>query len=66
MTKRIRVENADLSDYKVVVELWDKGVDGQPDTLAKTIKLDHPTAMTGDDCYLTSSRYAVVREAPRE
>lgn len=63
MTKRVRVENADTSDYKVVVEVWDKGANGQPDVLVKTINLDYPTAMTGDDVYLTNMRYLKVREA---
>lgn len=63
MTKKVRVENADTSDYKVVVEVWDKGMDGGPPTLAKAIVLGHPTAMTGDDVYLTSTRYLVVKEA---
>lgn len=65
MTKLVRIENADQSTYKVVVEVWDKGYpEGEPDKLAKTINLDHPTAMTGVDCYLTSTRYLVVKEAP--
>lgn len=64
MTKRVRIENADTSEYQVQVEVWDKGAEGQPDTLAKTIDLPHPTAMTGDDVYLTSTRYLVVREKP--
>lgn len=65
MTKLVRIENADTSTYKVVVELWNKGYpEGDPDTLEKTIELNHPTAMTGMDCYLTSSRYIVVKEAP--
>lgn len=73
MTKQVRIENADTAPYRVVVEVWDKGVqmpDGlggfnqAPDTLARTIELNHPTAMTGSDCYLTSTRYLVVKEAP--
>lgn len=72
MTKKVRIENADTSSYKVKVEVWDKGgqmPDGlggfnqAPDTLVKTIDLDHPTAITGDDCYITSTRYLVVKEA---
>ncbi len=72
MTKKVRIENADTSNYKVVVEIWDKGTqlpDGfggfnqAPDKLVKTINLDFPTAMTGDDVYLTSTRYIVVKEA---
>ena len=63
MTKRVRVENADTSDYKVIVQVWDKGQNGEPDTLANEIVLGHPTAMTGDEVYLTSTRYLVVKEA---
>ena len=70
MTKKVRIENADTSDYKVVVQVWDKGrqtgpAEGEcePDVLVKEIRLDFPTAMTGDDVYLTSTRYVVVKEA---
>ncbi len=69
MTKRVRIENADTSNYKVIVQVWDKGQSstpehpGTPDTLVKEIGLDYPTAMTGDDVYLTSTRYLVVKEA---
>jgi hypothetical protein len=62
-------ENADTSDYKVIVQIWDKGLSGpaegeyEPDTLVKEIRLDYPTAMTGEDVYLTSTRYIVVKEA---
>jgi hypothetical protein len=71
MTKKVRIENADTSNYKVVVQVWDKSYpvkqeDGSfaqaPDTLVKEIPLDYPTAMTGDDVYLTSSRYLIVKE----
>ena len=63
MTKRVRVENADTSDYKVVVQVWDKGYpEGSPDVLAKEIALDYPTSMTGDEVYLTSTRYLVIKE----
>ncbi len=63
MTKNIRIENADTSNYKVSVEVWDKGYPhGEPDTLAFTEDLDYPTAMTSSRVYLTSSRYVVIRE----
>lgn len=71
MTKKVRIENADMSDYKVVVQVWDKSYpvkqeDGSfttaPDSLVKEISLDYPTSMTGDDVYLTESRYLVVKE----
>lgn len=64
MTKLVRIENADLSNYKVKVEVWDKGFpEGQPDVLARTVLLINPTDMTGQDIYLTSTRYLVVKEA---
>jgi hypothetical protein len=64
MTKKVRIENADTASYKVIVQIWDKGYpEGTPDTLVKEISLDYPTAMTGEDVYLTSSRYIVVKEA---
>lgn len=64
MTKRVRIENADNANYKVVVQVWDKGIDGGPDTLANEIMLANPCDMTGQDVYLTSTRYLVVKEAP--
>lgn len=64
MTKLVRIENADNSSHKVVVEIWDKPIaDGLPDVLSKTINLNNPTDMTGLDCYLTSTRYLIVKEA---
>ena len=71
MTKQVRIENADTAPYSVIVEVWDKGAqlpDGMggfnqsPDTLVKTVELNHPTAMTGPDVYITSTRYLVVKE----
>lgn len=65
MTKKVRIENADTgTTFRVLVEVWDKGPDGQPDTLAKTVELNSPCSMTGDDIYITSSRYLVVKEPP--
>lgn len=63
MTKRVRIENADTSNYKVVVQVWDKGIDGAKDTLAFERYLDNPCQITGDDIYITSTRYLVVKEA---
>lgn len=62
MTKQVRIENADNSAARVVVEVWDKGEDGKLDTKAFERHLDYPTAMTSD-VYLTRTRYIVVREA---
>jgi hypothetical protein len=65
MTKLVRIENADNSDYRVHVEIWDKGYPpGQPDKLYKTVELNYPTAMTDSNVHITSTRYLVVKEAP--
>lgn len=64
MTKHVRIENADTSDYKVLVQVWDKGGEGQPDTLVREVLLQYPTAMTSEhDVYITGTRYLVVKEA---
>lgn len=65
MTKSIRVENADMADFKVAVEVWDKGYpEGEPDKLVTTYELNHPTAMTPPHLYITNTRYLVVKEIP--
>lgn len=63
MTKKVRIENACNSDYKVVVQAWDKGQNGEPDTLVREHVLGCLTAMTGDETFITSTRYLVVKEA---
>jgi hypothetical protein len=68
MTKIVRIDNADTSQYKVAVEVWDihyenwSTKEGRADKLVKTINLDHPTSITGSDCYITSTRYLIVKE----
>ena len=64
MTKSVRVENADGSDYQVVVEVWDKNYSGGPDTLSESTVLKYPTAL--ETFGITSSRYLVVREIPKD
>ncbi len=63
MTKHVRIENADTSPYQVVVEIWEKGYTGEADKKVDEVLLGHPTAITGPNVYLTSTRYIVVREA---
>lgn len=63
MTKKVRIENACNSDYKVVVQTWDKGQNGEPDILVREHVLGCPTAMTSDETYITSTRYLVIKEA---
>ena len=63
MTKTIRVANADTSDFKVLVEVWDKGYPpGAPDVLSRTIRLEYPTSMTDSTLYISSTRYLIVKE----
>jgi len=57
MSKVIRIENADTSDFKVTVEIWDKGQNGKPDVKREGFcPLHFPTSMVEivihKDCYL--------------
>ena len=64
MTKRVRIENADTAQYKVVVQVWDKGYpEGQPDKLSHEVTLNNPCDITGSDIYITNTRYLVIKEA---
>ena len=56
MTKRVRIENADGSPYKLVVEVWEGG------RVVREIDLDYPTAMTPEDLYIWGGRHLVVKE----
>lgn len=60
MTKTIRIENADTSDWKVVVEVW-QVVEELEDILVNTLTLDYPTAMLTE--YIHGSQYLVIKEA---
>ena len=59
MTKRVRIENADNSNYQIVVEVWERRDGG--DELIDTIRLLNPTDMTFE-LYLWEGRYLTVRE----
>jgi len=61
MTKHVRIENADTSNYGVTVQIWDKGYpEGEPDKLVEEIQLNTPTMQIMP--YLTSTRYFIVKE----
>ena len=61
MTKAVRIENADLSTNKVVVQVWDKSYDpNMPDVMVREVPLDHPTAMATEGIH--RDRYLVVKE----
>lgn len=72
MTKAVRIENADNSNFRVVVIVQDK--EFKQDEAGKWYdtgewkeverhELDYPTAMT-NGVYLTTSRRIIVEEAP--
>ena len=72
MTKKIRVENADTSTYKVVVQVWEKGKviisnkeDGvdtiEPDLMITETPLNNPADLT--EFMIWGGRYLVVKEA---
>lgn len=61
MTKRVRIEDADTADHQLVVQVWEKGVNGDPDTLADEVFLLGPTDMK--ELYVHATRYLVIKEA---
>lgn len=65
MTKQIRIENADTSHHRVMVQVWEKGcesADGSigPDVMVSESPLDYPTSMVA--LYIHSTRYLVIKE----
>jgi hypothetical protein len=58
MTKKIRIENADTSTFKVRAHIEDL-IDGAW-VRTSTVELDYPTALA--EQYLTSTRRVVVEE----
>lgn len=61
MTKCVRIENADTSAYKVVVQVWNKSLDPNvPDILEQEHRLDHPTFLK--ECYIHSGNYLLIKE----
>ncbi len=66
MTKNVRIENADTSTFKVVVDVqerkWDFDLNKLQDewTTVETVTLSYPTQMT--EKFLTSTRRFIIRE----
>ena len=62
MTKKIRIENADTSPFKVEVDVIQIGGGDppRPDSLQQTITLDYPAQMT--EVYIHSGQYVIIRE----
>ena len=60
MTKRVRIENADNSDHKLVVQAWQKGRDSEPDIMVSEQELNTPTDLC--DGMVWTDQYLVVKE----
>lgn len=58
MTKKVRIENADTSSYKLVVQVWEVREDGNH--MVGTHLLTNPTDLV--ECTVWKNRFLVVRE----
>lgn len=61
MTKKVRIENADTSDYKVLIQVWEKQGEGQDAVMVTEHQPLHPTAL--QEVTLWRGRYLVVKVA---
>jgi hypothetical protein len=59
MTKSVRIENADNSKYKILVEVVEINQDGT-ETVIKTTDLDYPTSLNTFTVHKT--RFLRIRE----
>lgn len=60
MTKQVRIENADTSNWPVRVTIQHKNEAGEWIDQPNPVQINHPTAMT--EQYLTSTRRIVIEE----
>lgn len=60
MTKKVRIENADNSDHKLIVQTWQKGAGSEPDVMVSEQALAHPTEMC--DGMVWQEQYLVIKE----
>lgn len=64
MTKQIRIENADTSNWPVRVTVQHKNAEGEWIDQPGAVQIDRPTQMT--ETYLTSHRRLVIEERPAD
>jgi hypothetical protein len=64
MTKTVRIENADPSDWPVRVTVQHKNEAGEWVDQPGPVQIDYPTAMVSE--YLTSHRRLVVEERAKD
>ena len=60
MTKAIRVENADNSDHKVMVQVWEKSVEGGHAKMVEEYSLNSPTQMIEKTIW--KNHFLVIKE----
>ena len=60
MTKKVRVENADTSNYKVVVQVWTKNTTGGSDVMREERILQNPTDLF--DFFIWQEQYLIIKE----
>ncbi len=60
MTKSIRVENADNSNHKVVVQVWERGPEGGHAKMLTEHRLDYPTSMVEKTIW--KDHFLVIKE----
>jgi len=61
MTKKVRIENADTSSHKLVVQVWQMQADGEPHVMTAEHAINGPTDMVEAYVY-GAGQYLVVRE----
>lgn len=61
MTKKVRVENADARNHKVVVQTWVKGQNGESDTLKEERELNNPADL--GEFWIWQNQYILIKEA---
>lgn len=64
MTKKVRIENADTSNWPVRVTVQHKDTDGNWIDQPGPVQIDHATQMT--EQYLHSHRRLVIEERPAD
>lgn len=60
MTKKVRIENADTSHYKVIVHVYDQTPGTGPDTLVEERILNNPADLA--EFFIHGKRYIKIAE----
>lgn len=60
MTKKVRIENADTSNHKLVVQAWATSPSGASDALIGERELNNPADLA--EFYVHQGQYLVVKE----